>query len=230
MEAWRSLGLSLRLLVEECERDAITAWRYQLEQVLEVGGASADHPLRALVSSLRPDPESLDFVIPMEGGWVGNFARDRALMAAAARGLERAWKNADACAEDGDAENDLWDDWSTLEPPELPEDLRVRLGELADAATVAAAEPASTWPMFETGELERDVIGQALDDVAERTGIPRAALPAVPASLAEKKVMVRAKSVDVIDELQQWLASREAWARVLGRLALDPSTTRPRKA
>jgi hypothetical protein len=202
LAAWEALGPVLQLLVDERRGKVITYWQDHLSLVLRIAGIAEEE--------VKPRPLDLtdaDFVFAAAPGALGSVLRSTALQLEVARELQNIWQS----VTDREEEEPWAAFWSEVADlmPEQP-DAALEIGD-------GVRDPASLWPLEDTGETESAIVGQALDDVAARTGIPRAQLPPTPV-LPDRPALRALPEYDAVYTLHLWFEEREAWARMLGHL------------
>jgi hypothetical protein len=119
-----------------------------------------------------------------------------------------------------DCPDDIWDEfWDSLteEIPQAPEQGLKALVHLPDEAKAAIEDPTSIWPLEMLGMTEAEILGEAFNQLAQRAKLKREELPPVPKNL-DQPAMAFTDLVQACIDVQDWILSREAWARVLGRL------------
>lgn len=210
LEDWNALGQLLDQGQREAEDKLRTAWRDALEQVLLAGGVGDDHAAWELVRQHDVDVDDGAAQMQLTAGALGPGARRAAEALAVWRELHAAWES----ATDTDEPWEDFRDAMAEMAPMVPDDA---LAELSAFATEANARH-GTWPLVALGMSEGELVGRALDELSERSGIPRTALPAAPR--LESPALALTESADALFAVADWVESCEAWARVLARLGL----------
>lgn len=219
LDTWRALGPALEHLVAAGERAIAAEYQECLRQVLFAGGVEEDDPLFARVQAISPS---------LVGGELGMRASS-GLLGPRMHGLYDEWYAADQLygmwSAIDEALEDINDPWESLREeldnhgPPLPADALAALGALTAELDAMSRSPFGTWPLVATGERRSELIGQALAQLSERTGIPRDQLPAVPADLDDEPVLVWTEGAQAIDALYEWILERLGRARTLSRLS-----------
>jgi hypothetical protein len=105
-------------------------------------------------------------------------------------------------------------------PLEPPAGAIEAIAELANEVGRAAEDPATSWPVFPTGDEYEDLLAETLAQVASRTGISLDALTVTRATPKLNELpMVRTDAAQALDELHEWASEREDLARSFGVLA-----------
>ncbi len=215
-DAWLELGRILPGWIREAEESTERAWRDQLTRVLDAGGVPDDHPLRSAARELRPEVRGPDFALTVLSGGIGELPRAAAEEADVLRSVRRIW----AAIEEERPDNRWQAFWESIaeELPETPHDALEKLAAFREEATRAVKNPTSTWPMQPTGTTEAELVDKALHELAARAGISRDELPGAPEGL-DRPAMIATDTAEASRDIHEWLATRETWGRVLGRLA-----------
>jgi len=209
---WQELGESLPLLIAEAEAETARVLCDHLALVLSLCGVTQE----GLSADSVPDVRGPDFALSVLSGSLGDHVRGVAERAAILRDVGRLWQSTHD-EEVDEPWSAFWEGIQELLPP-LPEDALDAVAGLPQTARAVVADAGCTWPVVVTDRSEAEVVGQALDELSRRSGIARTDLPSVPA-LPDRPLMSRDGLADVVAEAHDWVLSREAWGRVLGRLA-----------
>jgi hypothetical protein len=224
LDAWKALGLVLARFVQESEDRFRDQCRCHASRVLDLIGLKEDHPARALAADAFVDLNHPNLLGAADAGDLGLAARIDFRRLCVARELSDNWLATDESLEHI---SDPWESfWEGLASSSLPWPLEPPAGAiealavLADEVALAAKDPATTWPVFPTGDTYEAVVAEALAQVASRTGISLDSLPvARRASTLNELPMVRTDAALALDELHEWASDREDMARSFGVLA-----------
>lgn len=204
---WSALGLRLPAVVERLEGEVRAEVFAHAQRLLDACGVARD--ARRLVDELAPDVRDAEFVL-LAGG-LGPGIAAAAERAHLARELAAQWTTLEEARADGHLElSDVWrelgEELTRLVPsPELQE---------LTVPTAPAAAPGELWPLRATGETVGEVVGEALAQLRQRSGLE---VPDSPHGSMEPVLTPLPVATDVAG-LAAWLARREALARVLALL------------
>jgi hypothetical protein len=218
LDTWRALGPALERLVAAGARAMTVEYQEHLRGALIAGGVEEDDPLLARVQAITPRLADGELGMRASIGLLGPRMRELHGEWRAADELHGMWRAIDEALEY------IGDPWESLRE-ELansvrspPEDALAALGALTAEIDAMGRAPFGTWPLVATGERRSDLIGQALTQVSERTGIARDQLLPVPSDLDEEPVLVWTDGAQAIEALHEWMLERQGRARTLGRL------------
>jgi hypothetical protein len=224
LEAWKALGPILARFVKESQDWFVDACRDNALLVLNLIGVNEDHPARALVARAFVDLDDTDLRGAADAGQLGLSARTCFRRLCVARELSESWRTTDESLElIGDPWASFWEALANSSLPwplEVPERALEALAGLADEVAAAAKDPATTWPVFPTGDEYDELVGNTLAQVASRTGIPLESLPVAPPTSTLKALpMVSTDAAAALAQLHEWASERDDLARALGVLA-----------
>lgn len=224
LDAWKALGPVLARFVQESEDRFRDACRWQASRILTLIGVNEDQATRAFIAHAFVDVNDPDVRGAADAGHLGLDTRMDYRRLCIAQELSDTWLATDESLELTDNPwESFWEGLASsslpwpLEPPEREFD---DLAGLADEVARAAKDPATTWPVFATGDDGDELEAEALVQAAMRTGIPLDSLPvAPPRSTLKELPMVRTDAASALDELHEWASEREDLARSFGVLA-----------
>jgi len=211
------LGAFLAELVRELDGACEAAFRDSLALAVRAVGEAPAAGLAPVIAGLHVDVRESGFEILVTGGALGDVARDAALRANAARSVLRCWRSVqESECDDAERFDELWTRIVEDLPP-LPDAALAALPNLAREVRDAVANPLRLWPLEASGHTDEELFGHGLD-AQHQTHTSRNTLPDAPTHL-DRPALVHTDATSGLEALCQWRVEREAWSRVLTRLA-----------